>query len=391
MATLRIGAALGILIDAVKNAALEPALTGPLLLALTRGPPWLQEYLLRPLARTGVKPEQLIRSLKLLFALGVVGGANKFLNDLARNHWRLRKQGVPWDFTSQRELCVVTGGCSGFGYLISKGLAAKTKLVVIDIQELPADLKDASIHYYKCDITSASAVSETASRIREEVGVPTILINNAGVATAHTILETSEEWLEKIFRVNLMSHFTLIKEFLPGMLQQKKGHIVAIASMASYFSGASLVDYCCTKAGVLALHEGTLPTPPPGSLSSHISLPYQKHIGTSTTIANRIIGLNSELKTRYADGRCIQTTIVHPMWAQTPLIKDWESSLVASKTFVLPPSAIANPVVKQVLSGKSGQLYVPEGVKKFSGIRGWPAWLQEQARGGVAGATKPKG
>jgi all-trans-retinol dehydrogenase (NAD+) len=42
------------------------------------------------------------------------------------------------------------------------------------------------------------------------------------------------------------------------MLDAKKGHIVSIASMASYFSCCGLVDYAATKAGVLALHEGTL-------------------------------------------------------------------------------------------------------------------------------------
>jgi NADP-dependent 3-hydroxy acid dehydrogenase YdfG len=41
------------------------------------------------------------------------------------------------------------------------------------------------------------------------------------------------------------------------MLEAKKGHIVSIASMASYLSCSGLVDYAATKAGVLTLHEGT--------------------------------------------------------------------------------------------------------------------------------------
>ena len=101
-------------------------------------------------------------------------------------------------------------------------------------------------------------MKETAAAIRKDVGTPSILINNAGIATAHTILDTSDEYLEKVFRVNLLSHWITIKEFLPGMLEAKKGHIVAIASMASYFVCASLTDYAATKAGVLALHEGML-------------------------------------------------------------------------------------------------------------------------------------
>ena len=77
------------------------------------------------------------------------------------------------------------------------------------------------------------------------------------------------------------------------------------------------------------------------------------------------------------------------MWAQTPLVKDWQSSLAAAKTFVMPPSEVSDRIVKQVFGGRSGQIYVPEGTAKFSGIRGFPAWLQEHARDGLEIATKP--
>lgn len=52
-------------------------------------------------------------------------------------------------------------------------------------------------------------------------------MNNAGIATAHNILDTSEESLEKVFRVNLLSHWTTIKEFLPAMLEAQKGRELA--------------------------------------------------------------------------------------------------------------------------------------------------------------------
>lgn len=69
-------------------------------------------------------------------------------------------------------------------------------------------------------------------------------------------MDASPEWVEKIFRVNLISHWQLVQEFLPGMLKQQKGHIVSIASVASFVGVASMVDYSATKAGLLAFHEG---------------------------------------------------------------------------------------------------------------------------------------
>jgi all-trans-retinol dehydrogenase (NAD+) len=115
-----------------------------------------------------------------------------------------------------------------------------------------------SVTTYKCNVTSAKELSEVASRLRKEVGTPTILINNAGIGSHRLILDTSEEDLEKIFRVNLLSHWTTIKEFLPAMLESKKGHIIEIASLASYVGVSGIGDYCSTKAGVLALYESKL-------------------------------------------------------------------------------------------------------------------------------------
>lgn len=110
--------------------------------------------------------------------------------------------------------------------------------------------------FYHCDLASSSAIHETADAIRRDIGDPSILVNNAGMAKFNKILEVEDEYLEKLFKVNVISHFILIKEFLPTMLKQKKGHIVTIASIGSYFTGPALVDYCATKASVLALHEG---------------------------------------------------------------------------------------------------------------------------------------
>jgi short-subunit dehydrogenase len=40
------------------------------------------------------------------------------------------------------------------------------------------------------------------------------------------------------------------------MLKMRKGHIVAIASMASFFAAPGLLDYCCSKVGALYLNDG---------------------------------------------------------------------------------------------------------------------------------------
>ena len=113
-----------------------------------------------------------------------------------------------------------------------------------------------NIHFYKTDITNIDAVNESAANIKAELGTVTILCNNAGLGGKGTILDVSNNYLEKIFHINIMSMWYTVKAFLPGMIEAKKGHIVTTASMASYTSVAGMVDYCVTKAGAVSFHEG---------------------------------------------------------------------------------------------------------------------------------------
>lgn len=83
----------------------------------------------------------------------------------------------------------------------------------------------------------------------------TILINNAGIVSGKTTLELSDAMIEKTIQVNTISHLHTIREFLPGMIAGKRGHIVTIASMAGLVSTPGLSDYCASKYGAVAIDE----------------------------------------------------------------------------------------------------------------------------------------
>jgi len=332
----------------IQKVALEPLITAPLLYLLIRKPQVFRDTVLRRLPSLNDNTA-LVTALKWLVGLGIGRNISYLMNKWALNNWQLRTTKSQWDW--KNEVVVVTGGCSGFGEKVSIGLAEKgLKVVVLDVSDLPKSLQGYSnVAFYKCDITSTTAISEVANTIRSSQGHPSILINNAGIAFGSTILETSNEQVSKIFGVNIISHFALIKEFLPHMIEQNKGHVVTVASMASYLASCNLVDYCCTKAGVLALHQG----------------------------------LTQELKHRYA-APLVKTTIIHPMFAKTGIIKGFEEPLKKAKVPLIPAEVVGDAIIKQVLSGSSGQIYVPPPMGYVSGIRGWPHWMQENMRDGVA-------
>ena len=70
------------------------------------------------------------------------------------------------------------------------------------------------------------------------------------------MLDESEDQIRRVFDVNIIAHFLLVKEFLPAMIKQNHGHVVTVASVASFVTGVRNVDYACTKVSVLAFHEG---------------------------------------------------------------------------------------------------------------------------------------
>lgn len=62
-----------------------------------------------------------------------------------------------------------------------------------------------------------------------------MLINNAGVSYNRDFLNLTPVEIEKTLSVNYMAHFSIIKEFLPNMIEKKKGHIVATLVLFSIY------------------------------------------------------------------------------------------------------------------------------------------------------------
>lgn len=204
------------------------------------------------------------------------------------------------------------------------------------------------------DLSSPESVNSTVTTLLATT-TPTVLINNAGIAQAHTILETSDAFLEKLFRINVLSHFSLIRQMLPKMMARRKGHIVSLASMASYTGVASLADYCASKAAVLGMHES----------------------------------LVQELAHRYGDrgGHAVQASIVHPLWARTPLIGSWERELTLSRQPVLTAEDVARRVVAHVLAGRAGSVFIPEDKASIALMRFLPDWVAQAIRSSFHTAT----
>jgi len=95
----------------------------------------------------------------------------------------------------------------------------------------------------------------------------------------HTILDTPDDFLKNLFAVNVLSNWYTVKAFLPAMVARNKGHIVTVASLASYVGIASLADYTASKAAILSFHEGK--DNPPALETTVVLQPKQWQTNTS--------------------------------------------------------------------------------------------------------------
>ncbi|KAH7393047.1 dehydrogenase/reductase SDR family member 8 precursor [Pyrenochaeta sp. MPI-SDFR-AT-0127] len=343
--------AVNLLTLSVGHVALNPVVTATLLWVLTKAPPQLRSQFTSRIAalRDPQQYARILKALKWCLALGITGVLNKQLNHVALNAGRFKSEKARWNL--DREVAVVTGGCSGIGELIVKRLVNRgVRVAVLDIQQLPEGLQGyANIKFFSCDITDSATVYSTAEKVRDTLGAPSILINNAGILASHTILNTSDEYLRKIFDVNVLSNWYTTKAFLPAMIAENKGHIVTIASTASYVGVGGLTDYTATKAAILSFHEG----------------------------------LNQELKHHYKAPNVL-TTSIHPNWVRTPLLKPVEKDLEKEGSVITEPTAVADKVVERIERCTGGQVYLPSTIAKVSLLRGLPNWLQESVRDGVS-------
>lgn len=161
------------------------------------------------------------------------------------------------------EIALVTGGGGGLGRLISLRLANLGAIVVVwdinkdGIDETVKLIQSAggTCYGYVCNLCNRNDVYKKAEILKQQIGKVSILVNNAGVANGKKFMDTPDELIIKTMDVNIMSHFWTVKAFLPGMMEDNKGHIVSIASLAGHVGIPKLVDYCASKFAAVGFDE----------------------------------------------------------------------------------------------------------------------------------------
>ncbi|XP_065087839.1 protein dhs-3-like [Ochlerotatus camptorhynchus] len=224
------------------------------------------------------------------------------------------------------QLALVTGGGNGLGRALCFRLAREgCSVAVADIDLVSARRTTEEVRAqfgvkaeaFQVDVGDYRSVVKLKENIESALGPVDILVNNAALLAMLSLSEGKPEDVQRIVNVNLLSHFWTIRAFKDGMVERRRGHIVAISSVLGFLPVGRTISYCATKYGVRGL----------------------------------MASLEDEF---YQDGlsKDLHTTCVYPTGIKT---RKQFVDLVQDLNLILPfhtPDYVANAIVEGVLANK---------------------------------------
>lgn len=152
---------------------------------------------------------------------------------------------------------IVTGGGHGIGRALAERFAAEgAKVVVADLHAPRAQKVAERIggRAVPGNVASPEAIASLVDIAVETFGPVGVFCSNAGITGAFGLDATDEE-IDEITRVNLLSHVWAARSVVPAMVENGGGHLVQTLSSAALITGPAPMGYTFTKHGALGFAE----------------------------------------------------------------------------------------------------------------------------------------
>jgi NAD(P)-dependent dehydrogenase (short-subunit alcohol dehydrogenase family) len=157
----------------------------------------------------------------------------------------------------ENKVVIVTGGASGLGESIAISLSdSGCRVIVIDsnpksLETFTANNRD--IPGFFADVTDEPGLRAVIDQVTEIYGIPSIVINNAGIFIAGEARDMNNRQWRECIEVNLLGMINMISIVYPGMAERGTGQIVNIASLVSLAPLPLIVPYVASKYGIIGL------------------------------------------------------------------------------------------------------------------------------------------
>lgn len=162
-----------------------------------------------------------------------------------------------------RRPAVVAGASSGIGAETAKALAAAGFPVALGArrvelcEELAAEIRAAGGEAvaHPLDVASDASVADFAEKVIADLGDIEVVVSNAALVGPGALLDTDAEQLRHELEINLLGPHRLVRTFVPGMVERRRGDIVFLSSDVAIRARPFMRGYTATKSGLEGLVE----------------------------------------------------------------------------------------------------------------------------------------
>lgn len=156
---------------------------------------------------------------------------------------------------SEKKIAIVTGGASGLGLAIAQKFIQEEIYTIIigrDEEKLKAakNILGGNCRYIVFDLNNLQGIPSLVNQIKNECGKIDILVNNAGINMKKPFVEVTDEDFHSVISTNLMAVFSLTREVVKVMLEQERGTIINISSMAAQYGIPKVIAYSAAKTAI---------------------------------------------------------------------------------------------------------------------------------------------
>ena len=165
------------------------------------------------------------------------------------------------ELTLTGKKALVTGAGSGIGREIATRFSMSGATVAVcDVVKEAADRVAAEIvgagrqaQAYAIDVSDFAAVQQLCERVTADLGGIDILVNNAGITRDNLLLRMTEGEFDRVIAVNLKGAFNFTRACFRGMMKNRRGRIINIASIMGQMGNVGQANYAAAKAGIIGL------------------------------------------------------------------------------------------------------------------------------------------